>query len=360
MIWRIGLQQDEKIIAAGQNFTDFAVVRYQSNGSRDSSFGTNGIVLVNFSVNFQYPRDVAITPAGKIYVAGYSTGNIHVLKLNSDGSLDTTFNHTGKLTINLGNNSFTNSIALQPDGKLILGGGGCLIRLEESGAFDSTFNSTGVLLTDTVGAIWSIALQSDGKIVAGGTGGTLARFNPDGSLDTTFSFQSGNEILNIKIQQDGKILAAGYSGMTFALACYNSDGSNDVSFGNNGVVLTSMIGSAIAYEIAILFVFFFLLGGATFYNNSWKLAMARYFSGLVSVEEIETNNGVFIYPNPSFGTFKVIAPLNSQFEIFNMLGEKVFLELLKDENVHLNVSAGIYFVKVSYGERVYTQKLVIQ
>jgi hypothetical protein len=115
----------------------------------------------------------------------------------------------------------------------------------------------------------------------------------------------------------------------------------------------------------------YLFGGLGFYagssvnNDLWMYTIdtACYCPTALEVEKNKTENPkLSIYPNPTSGTFKIQTPqlINSQLEIFNMLGEKIYSDLLRDENIELNARAGIYFVRVSDGEKVYTEKVVIE
>jgi uncharacterized delta-60 repeat protein len=339
-IWSIDLQKDGKIIAAGETFNgtdkDFAIVRYNNNGSLDNSFGINGIITINFN-NGDWASAVKVAPSGYIYIAGTTSylgpTDIGIARLDSMGNFDTLFNGNGIKIIDLGGYEYLSSIDLQTDGKIILGGstsngslgsGSVLIRLEDTGIYDSSFNNIGFLVTNTVG-VNSTAIQVDGKIVAaggidiGGTGATfdfsLARFNSDGSIDSSFngtgtilkSINTGRDIIKmVKIEDDGKIIAAGFSQVyfgeyNFAIVRYNLNGTIDNSFGNNGITVTSFTsGDDLAFSMAIQSDFKIVLGGETFSGGKWNFALARYFSGLnVSVAEFpNTNYELFVFPNP--------------------------------------------------------------
>jgi uncharacterized delta-60 repeat protein len=265
----VAIQPDGKIVLAGSwdgGAADFALVRLNANGSLDTSFGNTtlkGGGLANYTFGtglfggVEKARAVAIQPNGKIVVTGYTDAggstsnpnNFAVLRVNSDGSLDTTFNGTGKQTIDFGNDDQANSVAIQPDGKIVLAGswdGGhadfALVRLNANGSLDTSFGNTtlkgGGLANYTFGTFLAtvekasaVALQADGKIVVAGytdAGGSrsnpnnfaVLRVNPDGSLDTTFNRSGeqtfglgGNDQANaLAIQPDGKIVLAGFTG----------------------------------------------------------------------------------------------------------------------------------------------------
>jgi len=222
----IALQPDGKILVGG-GFTEFDgnaanyLVRLNADGSRDTGFdigtGFNGGVL-----------SIALQPDGKILVGGQFTsfdGNAanRLVRLNADGSIDTGFG------IGDGFSGTVRSIALQPDGRILVGGGftgfdgnttNGMARLNADGTLDSGFDmSNGFTGSKGVGVIISIALQPDGKILVGGeftgfdgnTVNKMARLNADGTLDSGFDMSTGfnSDVFSIALQPDGKILAGG-------------------------------------------------------------------------------------------------------------------------------------------------------
>jgi len=245
--YSVAIQSDGKIVVSGYAHIglndDFAVVRYNSNGSLDTGFGTGGIVTTNFGSGVAAGNSVAVQLDGKIVVAGYyNTGGMAndfaVVRYNSDGSLDNTFDTDGKVTTAIGSVSDVGySVAIQSDGKIIVGGYAhigttddfAVIRYTSAGALDNTFDADGKVTTDFgSGTDWgySVALQLDGKIVVAGFGyssGTkiaVARYNSDGTLDTGFDTDgkvttaigsSGDYGNCVALQSDGKIVVAGNS-----------------------------------------------------------------------------------------------------------------------------------------------------
>ena len=248
----VAIQADNKIIMAGYSKPpggdyNFAIARLLPDGSLDTTFNTDGRKFMDFSGGFNdICNDVAIDPAtSKIYVAGSAAVNvgpdthIAVARINPDGTNDTTFGPSanGKAIITFGAPRETAFNAkLQPDGKLLLSGTSSvttdyqmmLARLDTSGSPDTSFGNNGVAL-HTFGFQQSVGTggldrQADGKIVVGGysfdgANGlvTAARFNTDGSLDSTFG-TSGYAAFNIapaflvnamSLQPDGKVLVAG-------------------------------------------------------------------------------------------------------------------------------------------------------
>jgi len=278
----LAIQPDGKIVVIGETGTgmydyDFALVRYNTNGSFDNSFGTGGIVITDFNSTDDEARSVILQPDGKIVVAGYSynlTGEkvFALARYNTNGTLDNTFSGDGKLTVYLNNDDEAQAVTIQNNGKIVIAGTTydgsqqefALLRFNTDGSTDNSFGTGGTVTTSFGGdfsVAMSLAIQPDGKIVVTGYAGNgiasdfaLARYNPDGTLDNSFSSDGmlttdfGTDYdyaYSMDIQPNGKILVAGhcYDGISspdFALAQYNPDGSPDNSFGGNGKVITSV------------------------------------------------------------------------------------------------------------------------
>ncbi len=286
----VAVQSDGKIVVAATGGSVYAVMRYNANGSLDATFGSGGIFTDSSGGTV---NALAILPDGRIVTAGtvavnFFSADFSIVRLNSNGTFDASFDGDGKVTVNIadqavGGNDFGYALAIQPDGKIVVGGESeflntardfSLARLNFDGSLDTTFGGSGKVHTAFGGsgqleAIRSIALQADGRIVAAGLGGensvrgfALARYNSDGALDTTFDVDgkiitptsgNGNEAANaVVVQTDGKIVAAGYSILQAALVRYNADGSLDAAFDGDGKVFTSVIGTNQAIARAAL------------------------------------------------------------------------------------------------------------
>ena len=280
------IQSDGKIVVAGTSHNgtdnDFAVVRYNTDGSLDTSFDTDGKVTTDFGGN-DNGSAVAIQTDGKIVVAGSSNypGNFDfaVARYNSDGSLDTTFDTDGLVTTNVDIlHDPAYAVAIQSDGKIVVAGYGrirplqpvnndfVVMRYNTDGSLDTTFDTDGMVVTNIGGGqdqAYGVALQSDGKIVVVGYSNVgsnydlvLVRYNTDGSLDNGFdtdgivltAFRDKDDFgYGLAIQSDGKIVVTGYSSILtvgnhddFILARYNTDGSLDTGFGTDGKVVTDL------------------------------------------------------------------------------------------------------------------------
>jgi len=327
------IQTDGKIVVAGGAFPlftfagNFEVVRYNSNGSLDRSFGNGGIVTTTFPQG-SYAFDVALQPDGKIIAAGTvfvdfipgepSNTDFALARYNPDGTPDATFGSGGQVSTDfVGMEDDAFSVLIQPDGKIVAVGSAndpatyynfAAVRYLSNGVVDTTFGVAGKVTTDFgVGGFdraQSAALQPDGRIVAAGfaisqNGGVqnfaVARYTSSGVLDTTFSrdgitqidfgscCQSAYEVL---LQSDGKIITVGYantesSDSDFLLARLNPRGSLDATFGVGGKVRTSFgdlnggaNGAALQSDGKIVAVGF----QATFSNQWTNFALARYLS----------------------------------------------------------------------------------
>jgi uncharacterized delta-60 repeat protein len=285
----LALQPDGKIIAAGtaalpNNSNDFALARYNSNGALDPTFGSGGKVTTGFPVASSSIQDIVIQPDGKILAAGGADSNFALARYNSNGSLDATFGAGGRVTTTIPDAGSFTDIAVQPDGKIVAAGTVTnfqnnqerfvIARYNSNGSLDNTFGSGGIVITDLLGDIdraSSLVITADGKlVVAGGTfnpGGfsdfALARYNSNGSLDATFG--SGGVVITdffggfdfcscISLQPDGKLVAGGDAisntlGAILGIARYNSDGSLDPTFGvggkSNDITRVSARGAAV-------------------------------------------------------------------------------------------------------------------
>ena len=344
----VAVQSDGKIVVcgwtgdvAGGDSHDFIVMRYDTNGLLDASFGTNGKVRTNLGAN-DIAASLTIQPDGKILVVGArqtDTGvsEFALVRYNTDGSLDTNsditpgdggFGTNGHFFTSLGGNNFAKDIVVQPDGKILaagmIGTDFGIIRCTARGLLDSTFGGDGVVTTDISQAGYadeakSVALLypddlSNRRIIVAGRSRKSSQFTEtddvfalacyrfDGSLDTGFDTDGivttdigGNgqgEIIKRVLIQDNKIIAGGWAhigsstGSDLALARYNLDGTLDTSFDGDGLQISDFAGGddtimglavlpgAQDYQI--------LVAGAVReqQNNEWvaRFGLARYSS----------------------------------------------------------------------------------
>lgn len=293
----VAVQPDGKIIVGGSAYSantvnswerdanNAVLVRYNADGSRDTSFGTEGLVMNDYYTfaNAQgWSSDVLnikVLADGKILTYGSAilgyTGDTELIRYNSNGSVDTSFGTNGHIRCSSSPIGGADSLLIQPDGKLVVIGvqvlqpttgvyisNFILQRFTAEGIPDASFGTDGVVITSFgfgYNTPRAIALQSDGKILAVGASFNnqfaLARYTVNGQLDTTFDGDGkvttsfGTGIINwpnfVSVHADGKILVAGITwnstGTTvtnFSLARYNTNGSLDTSFDSDGKATT--------------------------------------------------------------------------------------------------------------------------
>jgi uncharacterized delta-60 repeat protein len=276
--YAVALDAGENIVIAGE-FNQmlgvpgsFLVARYLTNGSLDMSFGTGGVV----STPMPQPGGalaIAIQSDGKIVAAGVSGEHVALARYETTGALDATFGSGGTVVDTL-TPAGAFAIALQPDGKIVIGGYRRLLysrflleRYDVNGGLDPSFGTGGVVTTAVVNYnsyASSVTIQPNGYIVAAGGAQqppgpgpdmfAVVRYKPDGSLDPSFDGDGkvttslGNDAAGhavVKVQADGKILVAGHRsggyGITaVAMIRYEGDGSLDASWGSGGIVTTQV------------------------------------------------------------------------------------------------------------------------
>jgi len=287
----------------------------------DNSFGANGLVLTDFSHGDDIARDLALQPDGKIVVAGYAhngqNDDFAVARYNTDGSLDPTFGAGGVVTTTFGDyDEWAYGVALQPDGKIVVAGTAqvsdtlpgvydlALARYHSNGALDTTFGGGDGQVTTDNDEGWNdfgyaVVLQSTKIVVVGSTPNldgpqiALARYHSDGSLDATFNgggltaAHDGCEARAVALQADGRIVVAGVciegGGRDFGLARFDPNGYPDTAFGVNGLVLTDIYTDDVASAVVIQPDGQILVAGDSGYwdggcDRPQDLALARYSS----------------------------------------------------------------------------------
>jgi uncharacterized delta-60 repeat protein len=258
------------------------VARYLADGQLDRSFGSGGVVVIRSNLSGFVANALAVQSDGKIVIAGMnsnvSTGTLQLAaaRYNTDGTPDTGFGNEGMVTTPVGDaGAEANTVAIQPDGKLVVAGTAyshgtiddefMVARYTAVGTLDSSFGTAGVTTTHVgrgPSSAAALALQPDGRIVVVGTafsnGPTdddfaVARYTFDGHLDAGFGgdgivttdFGSDPTTPNpsldranaLALSTDGAILAAGFTRgdhAAFAVAKYKPDGTPDSTFGQDG------------------------------------------------------------------------------------------------------------------------------
>jgi len=316
----VKVQSDGKTVVVGESgvypLFHSALTRYNRNGTLDRTFGTGGKVVAALDSGGDGSTAVTFQTDGKIVTAGSVIHNNFVLafvtaRFNSDGSLDQTFGTNGSVQTTFGDAAAEgNDVVLQADGKIIVVGftgtgsyssfnNFALVRFNSDGSLDQSFG-VGGKVKSARGVATSAALQADGKILVGGTydtgssnGFMVARYNSNGTLDGSFgtagvtktAIGSGEAFsFGIGLLSDGRIVLGGYSATTqdhdFTVACYNANGVLDQTFGTGGIAATDFSGGTddIAYALAVQRDNKIVLGGRTGDYPTFNFAIARYTS----------------------------------------------------------------------------------
>lgn len=323
----MAIQSDGKILLAGRSHSDapgagndFAVARFNADGTLDNSFGSGGVVTTDLGTTSDTAYAIAIQSDGKILLAGDrgsgAAANFAVVRYNADGSLDNSFGSSGvAMTDIAGNTDAARAMTLMSDGRIVVAGsalvGGrtqmAVARYTTSGALDTTFDVDGKTTTSFSAGVSDasgVVVLPDGSIVVGGSAMTLlngnrdfgaVKYHADGSLDTTFGsggwsvFDMGGDSDSthaLALRADGKILLVGdnfdsNSGLSdFAIARLNANGSLDGAFGSAGRVLTDFNGEIDeAMSIALQADGHFIVAGFAQLDGMSSFAVARYEAG---------------------------------------------------------------------------------
>ena len=271
----IAVQPDGKILAVGSSGSkaEWALARYDADGSLDSTFGEGGIITTDITSNEDEAFAVAIQIDGKIVVAGAADtyARFALARYNTDGTLDQTFGTGGEVTTDFtsGHSDFARNVAIQADGKIVVGGPSndagasefALVRYNADGTLDASFGDGGKVTTGFHARDddWDLTIQTDGKIVAAGYGaGTfaVARYRRDGTLDPAFGTGGqvsdiGGAAFGVAVQPDGKIVLGGTSDSKFALARYDANGRIDRTFGKRGLLTSDVLAWAAGARIVV-------------------------------------------------------------------------------------------------------------
>lgn len=279
----VAIQADGKIVVGGQTDVgvppagsdyDFALVRYNTDGSLDNTFGNGGIVVTSFGGDADRITAIQIQADGRIVVGGDTTAaatgvDFALARYHANGTLDATFGNGGRVITAIRSGQSRDSIAslafqtVGGAGRIVaVGGEGDFVvaRYRLDGSLDNTFGNGGTisgLFNATIGAARALAFTTDNRIVVAGHIGhdfALVRLNEAGTLDATFgtagrvitpvATANWDEATSLVQQSDGRLIVGGWSWAgnssagDFAVVRYNADGSLDNRFGNNGIVIT--------------------------------------------------------------------------------------------------------------------------
>ncbi len=302
-VYAILLQDDGKIIVGGA-FTSYNgvslpyVTRLNSDGSIDSSYSTTG-------PGFDIVSSMVMQDDGKVIVAGGFVGGTRIARLSTDGTIDTSFALTGT-----GLNGYIRRVDIQADGKIVIGGDftsyngvtmSRIARLNSDGSLDETF----VTGTGANGIVRALAIQNDGKIVIGGdftlyndsSAPRITRINTNGSIDTSFVPGSGTggtnpQIYSIVISDDGKLYIGGrfssFDGVhRQAIALLKENGTLDTTFSQRHSGFNYWVGSSLVQPDGKILV----IGSFTLFNET----------SMVGIAKLDTNGSLDTSFNPGTG-----------------------------------------------------------
>lgn len=389
----VTIQSDGKIVVAGPfrngSNNDFGVFRLNTNGSMDNTFGSGGIQTTDIGNTNDAARALILQSDGKIIVAGQtSTGsptstNSVLVKYNTNGTLDNTFGTNGILIhdVSVGQEDFFIDIALQSNGKIVAAGSSnngsnadyCAIRYNIDGTLDNTFGINGVVAVDNNNRpnnCKALTLQSDGKLILTGDHSSTTsydymtvRLNTDGTLDNTFAntgivisafaSSSHNERgWDLVVQPSGKIVIAGEYRDWANVVRYNTDGSLDATFGTGGNVTLDVPGSFDKARAIVLQADGKILVGGNTFNSNNDFMLARFIGdgSITSIDETLTKNDLSVYPNPTKD--RIVLDLKDAKQKITVYIQNAFGQVL-DEQTYFNTKKlelkmptdqGVYFV----------------
>lgn len=413
IVYSVAVQNDNKIIVAGTSskgsVSDFALARYNVDGSLDLTFGTGGRVITDLDSTYDEAFSLALQDDGKIVVTGSAVTNtvpdIGITRYNVDGSLDFSFGTNGVVITHIGNSSNHTqaaSLKIQTDGKIVIIGSSqvfnwvfTIARYNPDGTLDVSFGSNGIVTTSfpNVGNDYFASdgvLQDDGKLVLVGCGEysslppdfCVARYNIDGSLDTLFG-TSGlvetdasvytNYAYSVALDSDKKIIVAGGSGYSapnagFEVVRYNTNGIIDSTFGSNGIISTHF-GSGTnncALDVAMQYDDKIIVAGWSSDSTGQLFAVARYYNRPLGIKNFISDDNYFIYPNPSSNFITIIArqsflTQDAELLLYNIQGQLILQQLFKKEKPTIDISnfpKGMYIIKLIDNDNTFVTKII--
>ncbi len=422
--YALAVQSDNKILIGGRYFNnsswDFLVIRLNQDGTIDSSFGKYGVFTKDCFGKDDRLFSLDVQSDGKIVACGFAekfNWDFTIIRLNPDGTIDSTFGENGSKVINIGSyNDVAFSLKVQNDGKIIVCGWTyifnswdfALVRLNSDGSLDNTFNLTGIVTTDyhhLYNTAHSVTIQSNGKYVVAGytrkpgypdTDVMIVRYNSDGSIDKTFG-NNGIVLADydyaddfawvIKADEYDKLVVGGLrtlnGSQSLLIARFNSNGSPDFSFGNRGMFDYKFNG--VNEEIRDLIIQpdgKILAAGYYFYKDRTKAFIIRLknpYNSISNKPEILLQN----FPNPFnlYTRISYIVPpdivkdgnsyLPVKIKVYDLLGREIqtlvdeykepgFYEVrFPSDNNPLDLSSGIYFYSIEINGISKTNKMIL-
>lgn len=336
----VQLQTDGKILLGGHTWDGaanaFALARYTTEGVLDDSFGNDGLVTASVDDKNVVARAMVIQPDGKIVLAGQAyvlttdADDFALARFMPDGTIDLTFGNDGWQIHGFGafTQDWANSLVIQGDNKLVAAGFSsslvALARYTTTGELDDSFGEQGLAVyrvpNATQGNINDLALTPEGQLIAAisaidtFSNFHLARFMPDGSIDSNFGNEgwirnrlsaANDGTTSLHLQPDGKILSGGFAldngQANFTLLRYLPNGNLDTEFGQNGVVTTLFESSSIIEDITQQPDGKIIAVGISS-DFPYDITLARYLAGTITnSSDLQGNSEFHVYPNPANG-----------------------------------------------------------
>lgn len=355
----IALQPDGKILVGGYAYLEeisFVLVRFLADGTVDTDFGTDGVVVTAMGGNTSIATGVAVQDDGKILLCGGGFGGFSVVRYEADGAVDMGFGTDGLALCPFpGASAQANAIGLQSDGRIILAGYAsgksgdaiALAAFDGDGLLDADFGTDGTTTAswNGSGVATAMAIGADDGITVVGSASTkalVARFTPAGALDLDF-YNTGirqltltdtdmSNATGVTLQTDGKPLIAGYANYAtndFVLIRMENDGTYDYEFGTEGVVSTDFTGTLDrSHGVLVQPNGAMVVAGGT-YNTTQdrNFAMARYLvdfgTGVAPVPA--SSDAITVHPNPAMDRLHITVPdgREVQVRVLDLMGRTV-------------------------------------
>lgn len=396
--YQLDIDSQNRAVVALTEGDAISVYRLTTSGALDTDFSFDGLVTVDFSLEDEPLADVEVQADDKIVVAASSDEGFTVARLNLDGTFDTSFGTNGKQSHGVQGMERAEDMVIQPDGKILVcgqtdngfGNWVGIVRMNSDGTLDTSFDDDGqqTKIINSNERAYAIDLQSDGKIVVfGRTGlstfdqsGIVLRYNADGSEDATFD---GDGLLEANvsgeadwltvgiIQPDDKIITGGFYDINnpdvpIWVTRHNSDGSFDTDFSTDGST-TIGLSNLDLYTRAMDFApnGDLIVGASDNEPSDKDIRLVKLKTGLnISVDELETVE-VSVYPNPASNVLNLnLQTLNGKpclVEIMNSKGQNVLSVNVDSRNTALDVnqlSAGIYAVRITSDQHLGSTRFI--
>lgn len=384
------------------NFFHYELIRYNADGSLDTLFGANGKVILAIEPSSILIQPNGKIIVGATDTTNTANAGYNIIRFTADGTLDTSFDTDGIAVVSFGNFYYGKmSVLIQPDEKIIVTGSASnpnvfndapvfvAARINSNGSLDTSFGTDGkvaTLINDNCFAYGGF-IQSDGTILTAGIsfgGGNIyfssVRYTSNGIIDTNYGTNgmvSENLafdyriINNILLQPDGKFLVAlskynqTPNSYDFKIRRFNPDGTFDNDFGGfTGVTTSFFNGYDEAFAIGLQSDNKIIAAGTTFNGITNDFAITRYTNSILNVRDFDHHYNLILYPNPVTNTLNIKLSDNTELEIleyciFNMLGQMVYKQ--SDPTTEIDTRAfsnGIYTLQIKTNKGVVNKKFV--